>query len=268
MTEISTVKLIGTALIVSEDAVATRQLAEAMQELALSVEVCIKVSDFLDRVNRSKLEVVVIDFLLGNQATLVLQQVRGSASNRTAITFAITSSSTETAYALKAGSSFALERPLTPDSIRHTLKVAYGLIVRERRRYFRYPISVPAVAIKKGEPEVFGRTANISERGVALSTSAPLMPGTEVTIQFTLTKPQLAITADCKVCWHNDKGQSGLLFLFLPSNLRTSNKTSFSIHEGPTHLAGQVLGCSVYEQPFASRCLVESDSTDAAAGTT
>jgi len=42
-----TAKLIGTALIVSKDTVATRQLAEAMQELALSVEVCIKVSDVL-----------------------------------------------------------------------------------------------------------------------------------------------------------------------------------------------------------------------------
>ena len=133
MTDTSTAKLIGTALIVSEDAVATRQLAEAMQELALSAEVCIKVSDALDRVNRSKLEVVVIDFSLGNQATHFLEQVRGSASNRTAITFAITSSSAETTYALKAGSSFALERPLTPDSIRHTLTAAYGLIVRERR---------------------------------------------------------------------------------------------------------------------------------------
>jgi len=53
---------------------------------------------------------------------------------------------------------------------------------------------------------------------VALSTSTLLMPGTEVTIQFTLTN-HLAVTADCKVCWHNDKGQSGLLFLFLSSNL-------------------------------------------------
>jgi Putative transposase of IS4/5 family (DUF4096) len=32
----------------------------------------------------------------------------------------------------------------------------------------------------------------------------------------------------------------------------------------PTHLAGQVLGCSAYEQPFASRCFVESDLTVAA----
>jgi len=219
MTETSTGKVIGTALIVSEDAVATRQLAEAMQELALSVEVCIKVSDAVDRVNHSKLEVAVIDFSLGNQAALLLEQLRGSASNRTAVAFAITSSSVETAYALKAGSSFALERPLTLDSLRHTLQAAYGLIVRERRRYFRYPVSVPAAASKKGRSEIFGKTVNVSERGLAFSGSTPLGPGAEVTVQFTLTDPQLAITAECKVCWTNDRGQSGLSFLFLPSNL-------------------------------------------------
>jgi ActR/RegA family two-component response regulator len=219
MAEGSTAKLIGTALIVSEDGMATRHLAEALQELALSVEVCIKVSDALDRVRHSKLEVCVIDFSLGNQATHFLEQVRGSVSNRTAVTFAITSGSGETAHALKAGASFALERPLSLDSIRHTLNAAYGLIVRERRRYFRCPISLPVAASRKGESEIFGRTINISERGMALSTSTPLMPGSGVTVQFTLTNPQLAIAAECKVCWHNDKGESGLSFFFLPANL-------------------------------------------------
>ena len=156
MTDTSTGNVIGTALIVSEDAVTTRQIAEAMQELALSVEVCNKVSDVMERVNHSKLEVAVIDFSLGNQATLFLEQLRSSASNRTAIAFAITGSSVETAYALKTGSSFALERPLTFDSLRNTLQAAYGLIVRERRRYFRYPISIPATVSKKGESENFG----------------------------------------------------------------------------------------------------------------
>jgi ActR/RegA family two-component response regulator len=219
VSEGSYAKPIGTALIVSEDAAATRYLAEAMQELALSVEVCIKVSDALDRVKHSKLEVCVIDFLLGRQATRLLEQVRASTSNRTAVTFAITSSSAQTAQVLKTGSSFALERPLTLDSIRNTLNAAYGLIVRERRRYFRCPISVPAAASGKGESEVFGRTVNVSERGMAIATSTPLMPGAEVTMEFTLTNPQLVVTAECRVCWRNNKGQSGLSFLFLPSNL-------------------------------------------------
>lgn len=212
MTEVSTAKIVGTALVVSGDAVATRQLAEAMQELALSVEVCIKVSDALDRVNHSKLEVAVIDFSLAKEATLLLQQLRGSASNRTAITFAITGSSAETAYALKAGSSFALQRPLTFDSIRHTLQAAYGLIVRERRRYFRHPISVPAAARRKEEPEIFGKTVNVSERGMAFIGSTPLMPGAEATMQFVVTDPRIAMTVECKVCWTNDKGSPACHF--------------------------------------------------------
>jgi len=60
---------------------------------------------------------------------------------------------------------------------------------------------------------------NISECGMALSTATPLLSGTEVTIHFTLTNPHLAITAECKVRWNNHKGQAGLSFLSLPSNL-------------------------------------------------
>jgi len=37
-----------------------------------------------------------------------------------------------------------LEGPLSPSSVRRTLKAAYGLIVRERLRYFRGAISIPA----------------------------------------------------------------------------------------------------------------------------
>jgi len=219
MTDLSSVKLMGTVLIVSEDEEATRQLTKAMEELALSVEVCSNVSDALEKVNHNKFEAGFVDFLLRDQAIQFLKRMRSSASNRNAVTFAITSSTTETAHALKAGSSFALERPLTVDSIRNTLNAAYGLIVRERRRYFRYPISVPAAAYRKGEPEIFGKTVNISERGMAVTCTTPLIPGAEVRLQFSLTNPQLALTAECKVCWTNDRGQSGLSFLLLASSL-------------------------------------------------
>jgi ActR/RegA family two-component response regulator len=210
---------IGRALIVSENAATTRQLTEAMQELSLSVEVCVKVSDALHRVNNGKLEVIVIDLSFGDHATLFLEQMRGSPSNRTAVLFAITSGSAETARALNAGSVFALEKPLTPDSIRHTLEAAGGLIARERRRYFRHPISCPAVLSRKGAPQVFGKTINISECGMAFATSTPLKPGEELTVQFTLSDPSLQITAECRVCWTNEIGETGLLFVFLPSTL-------------------------------------------------
>lgn len=173
----------------------------------------------MDRVNYRKFEAVVIDFSLGHPAAAFLEKVRASASNRTAVTFALTSSRDDTTRALKAGSSFTLERPLSPTSISHTLKVAYGLIVRERRRYFRFPIEVPALLSRKETPDVYGWTVNISQRGMAVSTSTLLTPGTEAVAQFTLPDPALPITAESRVCWSNDRGHVGLVFLFLPAHL-------------------------------------------------
>ncbi len=203
-------------LLVSRDAIASRQVTDAMQQLAVSVEVCVDISAVADRLSRRKFEGVAIDLALGDQGLVCLEHVRASATNQTAVVFTLTSSSQETAHALKAGSSFVLQRPLTSESIGHTLKVAYGSIMRERRRYFRYPVVVPVVLNRKMAPSVFGQTVNISECGMALSTLTPLAPGSEATAQFTLPDPLLRITAESKVCWNNEKGGVGLSFHFLP----------------------------------------------------
>ena len=51
-----------------------------------------------------------------HRVTYFLQQIRNSASNRTAVTFAITSDQNDTSFALKQGFSFVLEHPLSPES--------------------------------------------------------------------------------------------------------------------------------------------------------
>src|SRR5258708_40150555 len=101
--------------------------------------------------------------------------------------FVIPQNSTETAAALKAGFSFAVERPLNHESIERTLRAAFGMIIRERRRSFRCPIRVPATALIRGsENAIFGETVNVSETGMALRTSNPLPAGTELTAEFDL----------------------------------------------------------------------------------
>jgi len=205
---------IGKVLLVSDDAAAIGQITESLQRLAVSVQVCHEVAAALDLVNQRKFEAVMVDCRLGERATTFLEKVRQSASNQTAVTFAISDSQDESSAAFRAGSSFVLARPLTADAISRTINAAYGLIVRERRRYFRCPIMIPVAMQYKGEPEVSGQTVNVSERGMALSIPVALSPGNEVTVQFTL--PDLPpIAALSKVCWSNEKGQAGLLFLSL-----------------------------------------------------
>jgi CheY-like chemotaxis protein len=216
---------VGNVLLVSPDRTAVGQISDLLREHALSVDALPSAAAALDRLRHHKFEAVIIDWALEHQALTCLRQVRASAVNRTAVVFALTRGSEETTRALREGFIFVLERPLTQESISHTLKVAYGLIVRERRRYFRYPVVVPAVLSYKNAAEVFGRTVNVSENGMALRCAVPLMRESEGTVQFTLPDPALQVTAEAKVCWHDDQGNSGLQFLFMPQDLASHLQT-------------------------------------------
>jgi ActR/RegA family two-component response regulator len=212
---------VGSALLVCNDAGTIKQLSASMQQLAMFPEVCVEVGAALGLLNRRKFEAVIVDLQFGDQAKLVLEKVRLSPSNRTAVIFAISDSDAETAGAFKDGSNFVLRRPLSPALIDRSLKVAYGLIVRERRRYFRCPVEMVAAIHTPGMPVVHGRTLNISEGGVAINTSLALKPGTQVKVEFTLPDGEIHFESESTVCWSKE-GYLGFQFKSLSPQLASA----------------------------------------------
>lgn len=204
-------RVIGHVLLVSDDQPTVVLCEELIVQLAMTVQVCSAINDALRLLHEHKFEAVIVDLALGELAPTLLEQVRLSPSNRTVVTFAI-SSGEQSGIASKAGASFVLERPLSADLIATTLKAAYGMIVRERRRYFRCPITVPVVMQSKQGVRMAGQTVNVSERGVALTSPASLEVGNEGTVQFSLPEIRDPIVAQARVCWKNDN-RAGLFFL-------------------------------------------------------
>jgi hypothetical protein len=188
-------------------------LTEPMLELALHLQICTDLSIALELLRSQKFEAIIIDLLLGESAQAILKQVRASPSNRTAVIFSITATFEGSAEAFQPGSSFVLERPLSEPSVSRTLKAAYGLIVRERRRYFRCPIAVAAEVQAPGAISVSCRTLNISEGGMALTMPTPPKAGAKVNIQFKLPDRQVQFQAHSYVCWSDERSQMGLLFI-------------------------------------------------------
>jgi len=133
---------VGRVLIVSNNAVAIGQIKDSLQRFALFPEQCPKLSLALERLNRAKFEAVVIDLQLGSQAEVVLQAVRQAPSNKYAVVFTVSDNRADASGAFRAGSTFVLLRPLSRGLINLSFKAAYGLIVREKRRYFRCPVEV------------------------------------------------------------------------------------------------------------------------------
>jgi ActR/RegA family two-component response regulator len=203
---------IGLALLVSADPVTIQQFSHALQELSISPDVCQEVPTAVGLLNRRKFEAVIVDLQLGEQSGLILDEVHLSTSNRTAVTFGIGDTDAAATSAFRQKSQFVFERPLSAQSIHKTLKPAFGLILRERRRYFRYPISLPVIIQRQSRQEVRCNSVNISVGGMALSTQVPLVAGENVRVQFTLPDHEAPVLAESTICW-SKTGHLGVRFV-------------------------------------------------------
>src|ERR1035441_3088150 len=210
---------IGIALLVSDEAATIQEFSLALRELSISPDVCQEATGAVRLLNRRKFDAVIVDLQLGEQCALILDEVHLSSSNRTAVTFAI-SGSDAGCTAVRKRSEFVFERPLSMQSIRNALKPAYGLILRERRRYFRCPISIPVTILRQSMPEVRCYSVNISEGGMAISTFVPLIAGEDVQIQFTLPDHKGPFLAESKICWLKS-GRLGVRFVSLSEEHRS-----------------------------------------------
>ncbi len=204
---------IGLVLLASDDQVTIQQFNLALGELSISPDVCREVPVAVGLLDRRKFDAIIVDLQLGEQAGLILDQARLSPSNRKAVTFAISAGDAE-GTAFRKRSEFVFERPLSAKSIRGTLRPAYGLILRERRRYFRCPVSTPVVILRRSKPDVRCNSVNVSEGGMALSTIVPLSSDEKVHVQFTLPGHEVPFLVDSTICWLKT-GHIGLRFVSL-----------------------------------------------------
>ena len=205
----------GVVLIVSKDNTAAQQLAGAMKQLAITPEFCAELTAVQGLLNTRKFEAVVLDLEMGAETLGFLDTIRQSRSNRTAVTFTISSGEDQLKSSFKAGANFVLRRPLSVESTTRILKIAYGLIVRERRRYFRYAISIPVALRPSALAELNAETVNISEGGVAVKTISQLNSGTQADVSFVLPGTSAPFSSKSVVCWR-ERQQLGLQFLSPP----------------------------------------------------
>jgi len=212
---------VATALIISDDEATIRQLTDGMQQFAISAEVCRDAGFALQSLNRRHYEAVVVDLKM-YQAKEIMERVRLSPSNQTATTFAITEGpGAESASVFSARANFVLERPISEESLSRSLRAAYGIIMRERRRYFRCPLVIPVVVRNQEGREKQYETINISESGIAIRIPDAPQAGTEVAVRFNLPENQARFAIQSKICWSDPSGRTGLQFLNLPMPQKT-----------------------------------------------
>jgi CheY-like chemotaxis protein len=207
-------KTIGVrVLVVSDDIPIIDTLCHWMEQMAMHVDVCSDISSATRKLCHSKFEALVVDLKNAAQALDLIKKPRETTAHKGVVVFAILNNSSEMPSAFRAGASFAVVKPFAPGVLARTLRAAYPLMVRERRRSFRCPLQIPVHVFSSTRSEFVANSVNISEGGMALASSVFPHIGERLVVKLTLPDTTRPATINCEVCWADETGRVGLEFV-------------------------------------------------------
>lgn len=201
------------SLLLSRDPEVIRVVQPALEKLSIDVEVCRGVNSGQEILRTERFDAIIIDCDDLKGALGVLEGLRKSVSNKNSATFAIVNGNTTTQQAFKMGANFVLQKPISALNAKRCFSAAVNFMMRERRRYFRHPVEMPAT-LSFGEGQKMKITVtNLSEGGMAIFFRGPLPKGRVSTVSFNLPGAASALEPKVQVAWMDESGHAGLRFI-------------------------------------------------------
>jgi DNA-binding response OmpR family regulator len=200
------------ALLVSRDQEMVAVFSDIFRELGIAVQGYADESSAALGLQAGRFEALVLDFDNLSSTRNIIAGLRESPSSKNALVFAVASGGPSRTEALEQGVNFSLERPFNRARIKEILHTAYGLMLRERRRYFRHPISLPVRLRTITDAELQCTSINISRNGMALQVPSALDLGDSVKVTFALPNSDRTVKGEGTVVWDDKHGKAGLSF--------------------------------------------------------
>src|SRR5262245_47887977 len=208
------------ALLLSQDIETVRVMRRVLDECRVHHESAAALQPALDALAKRKFDAVIIDCDDRSGGKDALKYVRETPSNKRAITFAIISNGTSVQDAFAMGANFVLDKPLSPERAARSFRAAHGLMMRERRRYFRHKVRVAVSIYLPSGHEVRAMLTNLSETGVAVDLPQRVEKNTQVRIRFNLPATDKSVDAKGEIAWHDNAKQAGIRFLHIEQKLQ------------------------------------------------
>jgi CheY-like chemotaxis protein len=199
------------ALVISSDSNTSSMVRRSLNSVGVTPDEGVKVEEAMLRVRRLRYEAIVVDLSVAGGREL-LSDLRADASTRCSVLFAIAGGKGSMRDAFQLGATFVLEKPLSLDRSLRCFRAAYGLIIGERRRYYRHKVTLPVTILRDGGEQSSGYSVDLSAGGMLMEVATPLPENVSVKIQFGIPGTGEKAAVACEVIWSRN-GRAGLRFL-------------------------------------------------------
>ena len=197
------------ALILTRDIELSQAIRAAVERFGIATGSGAKGGDVLEELQRNKFDLVVVDCSNIEQGCAALREIRLSPTHRSAVSIAIVGEHGNREQVSEAGADFIVSHANYPVEIATTLRSAYGLILRERGRYSRFPL-VAEVDVRCGAFSTHAWILNVSQGGVCIrGIDEPLSGSLHMRFAFEDSGPLVELTGT--IVWQRD-GLTGVQF--------------------------------------------------------
>jgi DNA-binding response OmpR family regulator len=208
------------AVVVSYDTSVLDVISSCLNELGIAGACHPDRDSALGLLQKQKIDAFFVDQDLDPDLS-VLEQMRSSSSGRGAVGFGIVTATSDGIRACRAAD-FIITKPLTKAGVARTLRAAYGMMLKERRRYSRHNLRCEAILCDATGRKCLARTTNISQTGIALECELSLPAGAVVQLQVALPRTSEACKFEGRVIWSAANGKAGLTFTHMSTRDRES----------------------------------------------
>jgi hypothetical protein len=205
------------ALIVTSDLELCQIVRLAVERFGITAAVALSPADALKQLGLSKFDLVIVDCCNLEHGCAALRKMRLTPTHRSAVAVAIVLSRDHARYVSDSGANFVVAHSNCESEIASTLRLAYGLALRERGRYSRFAVSC-AVVLSVGDTHREAQMINISQGGACIAGSFKNVTCI-VQLRFTLEDEAPPLQATGNIVWQRER-RIGVQFTEMPKASR------------------------------------------------
>jgi DNA-binding NarL/FixJ family response regulator len=173
----------------------------------------------LDRLNKSKVDALIVDCDL-NGVNQFLHELRQNAPPTNTVPLVIMGGPQSRESLDATGALFSFAKPISVEQAVRTLSAARNMILDGRLRYHRADLEVPVAMTFDSHGQAEGRLINVSQSGLQVQTHSPVETKKPLQVSFELPGAKSALKAKAEIVWQDAAGNVGIRFLKLTPRLQ------------------------------------------------
>ncbi len=208
-----------TSMVVSRDWQEVSVLECILGGLHMDVAVETEPQQALSRLNKSKVDALIVDCDL-NGTGQFFRELQREAAHANTVPLVIMGGTQGTRDLEETGAMFAFDKPISVEQAVHTLSAARNMILDGRLRYHRAGLEVPVTLSGRRRKRADGELINLSQGGLQVRVADGFDPADTSRVSFDLPGTNCGVTAEVEIAWADNQGNVGIRFAKMTAQMK------------------------------------------------